>query len=202
YTFSGWQDVPETMPNHDVIISGSYTVNSYTVVFMAGDEVIDSRRLDYGAVIETPEAPEKEGYTFVGWHNLPAVMPATDIVINAIYVPALYRLLIYLDGSVYLDEQLAYGTEIVVPDPEVPEGMQFDGWDIEIPKTMPAHNVIVYGTLSVMSVIDVIAAESDDSLTIYDLNGALLFRGAKAADVKDQLTPGVYIINGQKVMVK
>ncbi len=202
YTFTGWQDMPEVMPYHDVVINGSYTVNSYTVVFMAGDEIIDSRRVDYGASIETPEVPEKEGYTFCGWQGLPSVMPATDIIVTAVYTPALYRLLIYLDGKIYMDEELAYGTEIVVPEPEVPEGWQFDGWDREIPATMPAHNVIVYGTLSVLSVVDAIAAESDDSLTIYDLNGALLFKNAKAADVKNELVPGVYIINGHKVMVK
>ncbi|MDE5796234.1 MAG: InlB B-repeat-containing protein, partial [Muribaculaceae bacterium] len=201
YTFSGWLDIPETMPHHDIVINGSYTVNTYTVVFMIGDEVIDTRRVDYGAAIETPEAPEKEGYIFTGWQSVPPTMPATDLVISGSY-EAVYHLLVYLNGSVYVDEWLKYGTKIVIPEPEIPEGWQFDGWDTEIPETMPDHDVIIYGTLSVLSVIDAIAAESDDSLTIYDLNGALLFRGAKAADVKDQLTPGVYIINGQKVMVK
>ncbi|MDE6668813.1 MAG: InlB B-repeat-containing protein, partial [Muribaculaceae bacterium] len=202
YTFSGWQDIPEEMPHHDVVITGTFTVNTYTVIFMIGDEVIDTRRVDYGASIEVPEVSEKEGYTFEGWTDVPASMPATDLVISGSYKANLYRLLIYLDGSIYLDEELAYGMEIVVPEPEVPDGMQFDGWDIEIPETMPAHDIIVYGTLSVLSWVDIIAAEDNDSLTIYDLNGTLLFKDAKVDEVKDQLTPGVYIINGHKVMVK
>ncbi|MDE7190099.1 MAG: hypothetical protein K2N96_08165, partial [Muribaculaceae bacterium] len=98
----------------------------------------------------------------------------------------------------------AFGTEIVVPEPEVPEGYVFDGWDIEIPATMPAHNLVIYGTLSIApsTWIGALATDGKDSFTIYDLNGALLFKDAKAAEVKDQLTPGVYIINGHKVMVK
>ena len=204
HTFAGWQDVPEVMPNHDITVNGSFTLNSYTVVFMVDDEIFDSRRADFGSVIEAPEAPERDGYTFAGWNGLPATMPATDLVVSALYDPALYRLLIYLDGEVYMDEQLAFGTEIVVPEPEVPAGYVFDGWDIEIPATMPAHNLVIYGTLSIdpSTWIGALATDGKDSFTIYDLNGALLFKDAKAAEVKDQLTPGVYIINGHKVMVK
>ncbi|MDE5796817.1 MAG: InlB B-repeat-containing protein, partial [Muribaculaceae bacterium] len=202
YTFGGWQDIPETMPNHDIVINGSYTVNSYNIIFMIGDEIIDTYKLDYGVAIEAPEAPEKEGYTFDGWSNLPATMPATDLVINGNYTAILYRLMVYLNGEVYIEEDLAYGAEIVIPEPEVPEGWQFDGWDTEIPETMPAHNVIIYGTLSVISWVDIIAADGNDSLTVYDLNGVLLFKNAKATEIKDQLAPGVYIINGHKVMVK
>ena len=204
HTFAGWQDVPEVMPNHDITVNGSFTLNSYTVVFMVDDEIFDSRRADFGSVIEAPEAPERDGYTFAGWNGLPATMPATDLVVSALYDPALYRLLIYLDGEVYMDEQLAFGMEIVVPEPEVPEGYVFDGWDIEIPATMPPHNLVIYGTLSIApsTWIGALATDGKDSFTIYDLNGALLFKDAKAAEVKDQLTPGVYIINGHKVMVK
>ncbi len=202
YTFDGWQDVPETMPHHDVVITGSFTANNYMVIFMIGDEILDTYSLSYGATIETPEVPEKEGYTFGGWQNLPSTMPATDLVINGSYIANLYHLIVYLDGKVYLDEEIAYGAEVVIPEPEVPEGWQFDGWDIEIPETMPAHDLIIYGTLSVLSWVDSIAADSNDSLTVYDLNGVLLFKNVKAAEVKDQLAPGVYIINGYKVMVK
>ena len=33
YTFSGWSEIPQTMPNHDVIVTGSFAINSYTLTY-------------------------------------------------------------------------------------------------------------------------------------------------------------------------
>jgi uncharacterized repeat protein (TIGR02543 family) len=34
YTFAGWSAIPTTMPAKDITITGSYTVNSYSLVYM------------------------------------------------------------------------------------------------------------------------------------------------------------------------
>ena len=31
YSFSGWSEIPEEMPAHDVLITGSFIVNKYKV---------------------------------------------------------------------------------------------------------------------------------------------------------------------------
>ncbi|MBP3614274.1 MAG: InlB B-repeat-containing protein [Bacteroidaceae bacterium] len=82
YTFSGWSEIPETMPANDVVIEGTFSINSYTITFMVDGEVYETMTVEYGAEIELPTPPEKEGYIFTGWIDIPATMPAEDIVIE------------------------------------------------------------------------------------------------------------------------
>lgn len=86
YTFAGWQNVPRTMPARDIEIFCSYSVNSYTVTFIIDGEVYDTAVVEYGTKIELPTPPEKYGYTFTGWVDVPATMPAEDITIEGSYV--------------------------------------------------------------------------------------------------------------------
>ncbi|MDE6533359.1 MAG: InlB B-repeat-containing protein, partial [Muribaculaceae bacterium] len=81
YAFSGWDNLPETMPAGDLEIVGNYTVNSYKLVFKIGEEVISEETVAYGEAVKAPEAPAKEGYTFAGWENVPETMPASDLEI-------------------------------------------------------------------------------------------------------------------------
>ena len=80
YTFSGWSEIPETMPAHDVVVTGSFTINSYTVTFMYGDEVLYTEEVNYGASIPLPEILDKYGLVYK-WLDVPETMPARDIVI-------------------------------------------------------------------------------------------------------------------------
>lgn len=70
YTFSGWSDIPITMPAENIEITGSFTVNSYTVTFDAnGGENAPAEITDtYLKEVTIPEEiPEKENCSFIGW---------------------------------------------------------------------------------------------------------------------------------------
>lgn len=84
YTFSGWSEIPETMPAHNVTVTGTFDVNQYTITYMIDDEVYQTESWDYGSTIIPPSAPEREGYTF-DWIDLPETMPAHDITIVGSY---------------------------------------------------------------------------------------------------------------------
>lgn len=85
YTFSGWSEIPETMPAEDVTVTGSFTVNKYKLIYMVDGEEYKSYEVEYGATI-TPEAePTKDGYTFSGWSEIPETMPAKDVTIIGIF---------------------------------------------------------------------------------------------------------------------
>ncbi len=86
HTFSGWSEAPETMPAEDIVIEGSFSVNSYTVTFMIDGEVYETMSVEFGAEIELPTPPEKEGHTFSGWLGVPDTMPAEDIVIEGKFI--------------------------------------------------------------------------------------------------------------------
>ena len=82
YTFSGWSEIPETMPAYDVIVTGTFSINHYTLTYMIGDEVYKQVVYEYGATI-TPE-PQPEGdYITFEWVDLPETMPAHDVVVYA-----------------------------------------------------------------------------------------------------------------------
>lgn len=81
HSFSGWSEIPETMPAHDLIINGSFIVNKYKVTYIIDGEVLKTDYVEYGATIVPPTVEDKEGYTFTGWTDVPETMPAHDITI-------------------------------------------------------------------------------------------------------------------------
>ena len=200
HTFAGWQNVPEVMPAHDLEILGSYTVNSYKLLYKVDGVDYKEVSVDYGTVIVPESHPEKEGHTFSGWTGLPEVMPAHDVIVTGEFNINSYILRIYLNDELYYSEIKEYGSAIVIEDPVVPEGMKFDGWIGEIPEAMPAHDVDIYGTYSVINSIDSIILD-DVRVTVYTLDGHVLYRNEIWHVVKAKLKTGIYIINGVKYFV-
>ena len=73
-----------TMPANDVTVSGSFSVNDYTITYMDGNTVLDVDTFAYGATITPIADPTKVGYTFTGWNPaLPTTMPANDLTVDA-----------------------------------------------------------------------------------------------------------------------
>ncbi len=84
YTFAGWEpEQPNTMPAGDLVLIAQYTVNRHELVF-EDEEGNELKRdtLDFGEKIVPPADPEKEGYDFNGWIDLPETMVDEDIVVR------------------------------------------------------------------------------------------------------------------------
>ncbi|MDE6480739.1 MAG: InlB B-repeat-containing protein, partial [Muribaculaceae bacterium] len=201
YSFAGWSEIPASMPAHDVEIKGAYTVNSYKAVFTVDGKVVASFDVPYGSDIVAPEVEEKEGYSF-DWADLPETMPAHDIEVKGAYEVNTYRLVVYLDDEVYMDEELPYGAEVVIPEPEVEYGFKFDGWQEEVPATMPAHDVEIHGTVSEDGQSGIFGVSAGENVTVYTIDGVLIYKDKKVSDIKEHLTPGIYIINGKKMVIR
>ena len=148
YTFSGWSEIPETMPGHDVTVNGTFTINKYLVTFEIDGVVITFNTQEYGTAIVPPEVSEREGYTFSGWLNLPESVPACDITINGSYTINKYLITYIVGDEVYHTDSIAYGTYITSIKNPVKEGYTFNGWG-EIPEKMPTNDVTVIGTFSI-----------------------------------------------------
>ena len=84
YTFSGWIDLPETMPDHDVTVTGTFTVNQYTITYVIDGEVYATVTVDFNSKIVPLTPPSKDGFDFA-WEEYPETMPAHDITINGAY---------------------------------------------------------------------------------------------------------------------
>ena len=148
YTFSGWNEVSETMPAEDVVFNGFFTINKYLVTFKIGDEVISSESLEYGANIVAPEAPEKKGHSFNGWGEVAKTVPASDLTYEGSYSVNSYLLTYMVDGEIVQSDSIAYGTKLVTPKAPTKEGHTFSGWG-KVPATMPAKDVTITGFFTI-----------------------------------------------------
>lgn len=167
-TFSGWTGVPDVMPNHDVMVYGSFATNVYKIVFVVEGERRDSVMCAYGVspreMVDAMAKPTKEGYSFEGWQNVPEAMPAHDVEVSARFVINRYELTYVLDDVVYRQDSVAYGTAITPPDVPAREGNTFTGW-ADVPETMPAHDVKISGryTTDAYKIYFVVDGERTDS---------------------------------------
>ena len=148
YTFSGWSDIPKTMPAHDVTVMGSFTKGAYILTYMVDGEIYKTMSYDYGATITPEPAPTKEGYTFSGWSEIPETMPAHDVTVTGTFAINKYKLTYVIDGEEYKSYELEYGATITPEPAPTKEGYTFSGWS-EIPETMPAHDVTVTGSFAI-----------------------------------------------------
>ena len=200
HTFDGWSDVPATMPARDIEISGSYTVNLYHLTYVVDGSTYKDTEVPYGTAI-VPETPEKEGHTFSGWEGLPETMPAYDVTATGTFSVNSYKLSLYLNNELYHSEMIEFGTPIAIEDPDIPEGMKFDGWIDEIPESMPARDVDIHGAYSAMSSISITEMDDEQEVTICDLNGLVLFKNVVWQEARGRLGKGFYIINGKKYLI-
>ncbi len=170
YTFSGWSEIPATMPTHDVIVTGTFKINKYLLTYKVDDEVFKSDSIVYNTTL-TPEAnPTKEGYTFSGWSEIPNTMPAHDVIVTGTFTINKYKLTYMIDDKVYKDTVYEYSATIV-PEP-MPEGNYATFEWIDLPETMPAHDVVVHASYT--TGIRAMILSKPQDVQIYSPNGKKL----------------------------
>ncbi len=206
YTFAGWSPKFEkgaTVPAEDVTYTAQWNVNTYFIYFNTdGGSAIDPIMQTYGSEITAPEDPVKEGYTFAGWDKeIPETMPANNMTIKAQWTINQYTITYYVDDVEVYAETVDFGTALTPYDYQAESGRVFDGWLEEIPATMPASDLAIHGTTSVVTAISKLVAEAGGKVDVYSLSGVLV---AKDADMQKigQLANGLYVIRGQKVVLK
>ena len=208
YTFLGWDKaVPDVMPedveNGIFTITAKWKTNIYIVYFSANDQTISKQELPYGSTIVVPEAPEVEGYTFVGWTpEVAQTVPAKNVWYEAVYEINTYKVTYYLNDEVVNVAEVKYGEAIPAYEPTVEEGMKFDGWQEEIPAVMPANDLEIHGTTSgIETAIKNIVAKFGETFDVYNVSGRLVQRVNSASDIS-RIPAGMYIINGTKVAIR
>ncbi len=145
YTFSGWSEIPETMPGGDVVVTGNFTINNYTLTYIINDEEYKTFTLVYGSEIVPEEEPSREGYTFSGWSEIPETMPAHDVTVTGTFTGISYNVTFIVDGEEYKTDSIPYGTPLTSLEEPTKEGYTFSGWN-DLPETMPAEDIVITGT--------------------------------------------------------
>ena len=193
YTFSGWSGLPETMPASDVTVMGSFSINTYIVTFMIDGVKVATYSWEYGSKIVVPDVPEREGYTFSGWGEVPETVPAEDIIFYGGYTANVYKVYYFVGAKLVHIAEVAYGETIpeYIYEP-MGEGEVFVGWIGDAYETMPAHDVTY--TANLANGIEYSTQDAQYSI-IYDIFGR------RITDIEN-MKGGIYIINGKKVLVK
>ena len=179
YVFSGWSEIPETMPAYDVTITGTFTINKYKLTYMVDGAKCKIYDLEYGAKITPEPAPTKEGYTFSGWSEIPETMPAHDVTVTGTFSINSYKLTYIIDDKVYKETMYKYGATIT-PEPQ-PEGDYATFEWKELPQTMPAHDVVVYSSYT-SGIIEVLMT-TQHNICIYSPNGKKLDKLQKGLNI-------------------
>ena len=151
YTFGGWNKADGTAWDYasdkvtdNITLYAKWAANTYTITFdTAGGSEIAPITQDYGTNIAAPEAPTREGYTFIGWDKeIPTTMPAENMTVTAQWEINQYTITFDTNGgSEIAPITQDYGTAITAPEAPEREGYTFIGWDKAIPETMPAENI-------------------------------------------------------------
>ena len=155
HVFIGWdKEIPSKMPAANITITAQWEDdNMRSISFVTelddGKEIVHKTISEFpGAAItvKAPEKVERTGYTFNGWSTTeyPTVMPQDGLKIYATWTINQYTITFDTDGgSEIASITQDYGTAVTKPQDPTKTGNTFDGWNTEIPSTMPAEDVTI-----------------------------------------------------------
>ena len=203
YTFSGWQNVIEFMPEHNDTIYGFFTPNRYAISFLNYDGVeLQSDSMEYGQmpayIGATPVKPAnvQYTYTFKGW-SPEVVTVSGDAVYTAEYDSVVNSYtIIFLndDGTELCHDEWLYGEIPSCEEPEKPEDdlywYSFVSWSPEVlPVNGEAVYVAVYNAIDkhgTTTSIDIISSTASAKKIMID-NKIYILRGDKTYTATGQL---------------
>ena len=116
----------------DITVEAVYTINQYTVTFVADGTTIKTMTVEHGYVLtdsDYPAVPEKAGYTGA-WNKY--TEPVTqDITIEAVYTPSRHTVTFTADGTTVKTMTVEHGYVLTDSDyPAVPAKVGYTGaWD-------------------------------------------------------------------------
>ncbi|MBQ8015350.1 MAG: InlB B-repeat-containing protein, partial [Clostridia bacterium] len=178
FVFEGWANeygeivaLPLQMPLYDMNFKAvwnkaepeMYMVNfNFMGDVPEGYEIPGSFICEAGLVVNCPEIPVVEGYTFDGWYYNDKIcesfiMPSNDVVLRGVWTANEFKIILdaeegeFIDGSHQFTEKVpcGYSLSSVIPPEPTREGFEFMGWVDEnglmadMPSYMPEHDLIL-----------------------------------------------------------
>lgn len=171
YYFLGWgDDLPTVMPDHNVELTAQWSANAYAfiVVYDETDPSLnDTTYYEYQDELPTLKTPEKTGYSFRGWDvKVPETMPDKDLVITAQWTINEY-VLTTLVNCKPTEYRYTYGDAVSIANPSE-EGYKFNGWQQEVPTTMPGQNVLIIANMELLKYNFITVVDEVRDTTVYD----------------------------------
>ncbi len=151
YRFDGWVDASGNPVSETTIVTGAMDITAkftpletFTVTFEADGTITDTRTVLAGEAVGTlPEAPQKEGYRFVGWYDGTTPFTADTVITENVTVVARYEkidtpkpetfIVTFVADDKVVDTRTVAAGESVGTLPAAPtkEGWHFVGWYVD-----------------------------------------------------------------------
>ncbi len=165
----------------EVVLPGtglSFSVDEwaqYNVNYWNGETLFWTVSVDEGGSIPEADVPDAaEGFTFCGWSDSTAVMPAHDLDIHATWCRQSFTVSYTVNGSTVHSESVAYGDPVKLFDYTPDEAHVFIKWIGDSYETMPAHDISYEAQLALLGDVDLDGQiNSSDVVSIYNyiING-------------------------------
>ena len=150
YEFSGWMGTDElvdgTMPNKNIRLDGAYTETFYTVYYYVDYTLYSKKNYKFGENIIAESYTATDGYTFLGWSDIPEVMPSYDITVYGSTRVNQYSVNYYVGSEKVHVSIVPYGMQIPSYTYNAPTGFTVGAWN-GLASTMPAKDIDVYANL-------------------------------------------------------
>jgi len=171
YTFLGWFDetltnayVFSTIPANSLTLYAKWGVNQYSLQFESnGGSSVATITQEFGSNVTAPAAPEKTGYSFVGWFDQTlttafvfSTMAGIDSTLYAKWQINQYTIAFNSNGGTEVASITQdFGITVVVPTQPTKVGYTFAGWydesltTIPVFSTIPGNNLMLYAKWNV-----------------------------------------------------
>lgn len=182
YIFTGWNNLPETMPAHDLTVTAEFAIMTYhSIVYYSNGNYYDGKyNIPYGATLYPDYVPAtnptKVGFIFDHWDGLPETMPDEDLTVEAVFVadPNYHnykKINYYVDYSLVKSVDWEVGTTIV-PEDTVKAGHIFSGWTgFPDNMVMPDQDINVYGSFTAIYDLTLVFDATKGTVTADKLSG-------------------------------
>ena len=143
-------------------------------------------------------APIEEGTLYVPYSFLENYKATAGWKKFGTILPITYKVTYMVDGEEYATDSVYYDEPIIPMTPPTKEGYIFSGWS-EMPDKMPASDVVVTGSFEVDGMENV---TNDMVVDVYNLQGIKVKEQVSFVELGNVLPKGVYIVRGNKIVVK
>ena len=206
YEFDVWEGLPATMPAHDLSVTGTYKIATYSIVLRNEGVAIDTLYYTIFDDVITLPVIDGPGKMFKGWYDgrktVNRINPNEysgniDLVASWIYFN--FTVTFYVDDAQYSrNNSMRYGDVIQLPEEPTKEGLYFIRWD-----GMPADGLMPENDLKLYAVfsdnpddvgVDVI--EDVPTVDVYTGKGEIVVLRAENMDIQVMDFDGLTIFRG------
>ncbi|MCM1556198.1 MAG: InlB B-repeat-containing protein [Anaeroplasma bactoclasticum] len=142
YSFKGWYkddtlwDFSKDLVEESLILYAKWEKDLRVIFDSCGGTSIEGITIKKGSTIQSPLPPTKEGYSFKGWYKDGVAWAFENKIVEDMILQAAWEKIIvyhqvcfqYVDGTLYLEQQVEQGNMISPPVEPKLEGYQFKGW--------------------------------------------------------------------------